>query len=69
MNMATFIYADYWEAETSIIRVDGKPEEVMELIAGIVAAFSKEIELDYHQVTKDVTKMLELMEEKGALNK
>lgn len=67
--MATFIYADYGEAEKSKIQVDGKPAEALQLIAGIVAAFSKEIELDYHQVTKDVTKMLELMEEKGVLNK
>lgn len=67
MNMATFIYADYGEAEKSKIQVDGKPKEVLELIAGIVAAFSKEIELDYHQVTKDITKMLELMEENGYL--
>lgn len=67
MNMATFIYADYGEAEKSKIQVDGKPAEVMELIAGIVGSFSKEIELDYHQVTKDITKMLELMEENGYL--
>lgn len=53
----------------SKIQVDGKPKEVLELIAGIVGSFSKEIELDYHQITKDVTKMLELMEEKGVLNK
>lgn len=53
--------------QKSKIQVDGKPKEVLELIAGIVAAFSKEIELDYHQVTKDVTKMLELMEENGYL--
>ena len=67
MNMATFIYADYGEAEISKIQVEGKPKEVMELIAGIVGSFSKEIELDYHQVTKDITKMLELMEENGYL--
>ena len=66
MNMGTFIYADYGEAKSKI-QVDGKPKEVLELIAGIVAAFSKEIELDYHQGTKDVTKMLELMEENGYL--
>lgn len=35
MNMATFIYADYGEAEINKIQVEGKPKEVLELIAGI----------------------------------
>lgn len=39
--MATFIYADYGEAEKSKIQVDGKPAEVLQLIAGIVGFFPK----------------------------
>lgn len=67
--MGTFIYADYGEAEKSKFKVEGKPAEALELIAGIIAAFSEGIGFDYHQVTKDVTEMLELMEKRGLLNK
>ena len=55
--------------EKNRIKVQGNPGEVMELMAGIAALFSRNMGVDYHQVVKDIAETLEIMEEQGILKK